>query len=597
LEEFGFVTESGSRPVPSYPAPIRASLPLGQFQSIGEMVKRRAAQYGDAPAFTVCLPNGITGALSFAEIDRMSDDLATYFRTVLSLARGERVAAMLPNCLAYPLVAFGAFKAGLALTGINPLSAVDEIAFQLRDSGASVLVTLDLFGARVARAIEVAPVRVVIRASIAEFFAPLRGSIVRASLRVAGRMRGCPRHWTTLADAVRAGRKARASQPTLVERSIAEVRPDDVAMLQYTGGTTGVPKAAMLTHHNLLSNTTQLVEIAGYYWDRRRDRMLTVLPLYHIFAFQINCLTCFWLGCGTVLVPSPKPLSNLKPAFRKFRISYATAVNTLLKLLLKEPWFRDHPPRGLRLVYAGGAAVEASVVREWAEVVGGHVTQGYGLTETSPCVTFDPIVEEDELGSDGRPRVRPAYPDADGLGLPMPMTEIRIVAEDGGIAGVGEAGEIEVRGPQVMPGYWNNPEETAAVFHDGWLRTGDIGCVNAAGRVTMLDRKKDLIIVSGFNVFPSQIEDCIGGLTAISEAAVVGVADDITGESVVAFVVCPSGDATEREIRDHCREHVAAYKVPKRVVFRTELPKTVIGKVDRRALREEARGRFTGGGL
>jgi len=583
------VTASGSRPLPSYPAPIRASLPLGQFKSIGEMVKRRAAEYGDDPAFTVCLPNGITGALSFAEVDRMSDDLAAYFRTVLSLGRGERVAVMLPNCLAYPLVAFGAFKAGLTLTGINPLYTVDEIAFQLRDSGASVVVTLDLFGARVAKAIEVVPVSTVVRASIAEFFPLLRGSIVRASLRVTRRMRGCPTHWPTLSGAVRAGRKARASQPALVERSIADVQPDDVALLQYTGGTTGVPKAAMLTHYNLLSNTTQLVEIAGHYWDRRRDQMLTVLPLYHIFAFQINCLTCFWLGCGTVLVPSPKPLSNLKPAFRKYRITYATAVNTLLKLLLKEPWFRDHPPRSLRLVYAGGAAVEASVVREWAEVVGGHVTQGYGLSEASPCVTFDPIVEMKELASDGRPRVRPADPEADGLGLPMPMTEIRIVREDGGVAAVGEAGEIEVRGPQVMHRYWNNPDETAEVFDDGWLRTGDIGSINGAGRVTILDRKKDLIIVSGFNVFPTQIEECIAAIPGVSEGAVVGVPDDAAGEAVVAFVVCPSGDSTEREIREHCRQHVAAYKVPRRVVFRTELPKTAIGKVDRKALREEAR--------
>ncbi len=584
------MTQAGSRSVPSYPAPIRGSFPLSQFQNIGEMVKRRAALYGDDPAFTVCLPNGITAALSFAEADRMSDDLATYFRTVLALERGERVAVMLPNCLAYPLLAFGALKAGLVLTGINPLYTADEIAFQLRDSGASVLVTLDLFAARVAKAIEAVPIRAVIRTSVAEFFPPLRGGVVRASLRVTGKLRGCPRHWTTLRHAVRAGRSARASRPAIVEQSIAAVRPQDVALLQYTGGTTGVPKAAMLTHQNLLANAAQLAEIAGFYWDRRRDRMLTVLPLYHIFAFQINCLTCFWLGCGTVLVPSPKPLSNLKPVFRKFPISYSTAVNTLLKLLLKEPWFRAEPPRSLRIVYAGGSAVDASVIREWTEVVGGHVTQGYGLSEASPCVTFEPLLEvEEERGSDGRPRVRPAEPDADGLGLPMPMTQIRVVTEDGRVAAVGEAGEIEVRGPQVMPGYWNKPDETAAVFHDGWLRTGDIGCVNEAGRVTILDRKKDLISVSAFNVFPTQIEECITAMTAVAEAAVVGVPDDITGEAVVAFVVCPSGEVTERQIREHCRSHLAAYKVPRRVVFRTELPKTAIGKIDRKVLREEAR--------
>ena len=584
------MAQPGALPTPSYPAPIRSTFPLDRFTSIGAMAKQRAAEYGDAPAFAVCLPNGITAGLSYADLDRMSDDLAAYFRSVLSLERGAHVAAMLPNCLAYPVVAFGAFKAGLALTGINPLYTADEIAAQLRDSGASVLVTLDLFGERVAKAVETVPVGVVLRASVAEFFPALRGGIVRASLRVTGKTKGCPGSWPTLTGAVRSGGKARASEPALVERWIAEVRPEDVALLQYTGGTTGVPKAAMLTHRNLLTNTEQLVEIAGYYWDRRKDRMLTVLPLYHIFAFQINCLVCVWLGCESVLVPSPKPLSNLEPAFRKFRITYATAVNTLLKALLREPWFRAHPPSGLRLVYAGGAAVEASVVREWAEVTGGHVTQGYGLSESSPCVSFDPMAEGEGLDRDGRPRLRAADPDADGLGLPMPMTEIRIVAEDGAVVAVGESGEIELRGPQVMRAYWNNPSETAAVFHDGWLRTGDIGRLNEAGRVTILDRKKDMILVSAFNVFPTQVEECLAAHPAVAEAAVVGVPDDTTGESVVAFVVRRSGEATERGIRDHCRGHLAAYKVPRCVVFRAELPKTAIGKVDRKRLREEARG-------
>ena len=583
------MTQSGLNPSPFYPAPIRASLPLDQFTSIGDMVRRCGALYGDSPAYTVCLPNGITAALSFAEADGMSDGLAAYFSAVLGLGSGERVAIMLPNCLAYPLVAFGAFKAGLAVTGINPLYTVDEIAFQLRDSGASVLVTLDLFGARVAKAIAAAPVRTVLRTSVAEFFPPVRGAAVRASLRLSGRLRGCPTHWATLGAAMREGRKARASRPRLVERCIAETRPDDVALLQYTGGTTGVPKAAMLTHGNLLANAAQLAEIASFYWDRRRDTMLTVLPLYHIFAFQINCLTCFSLGCPTVLVPSPKPLSNLEPAFRKFRISYATAVNTLLKLLLKEPWLREHPPRTVRVVYAGGSAIEPAVAREWAEVVGGQVTQGYGLTEASPCVTFDPLLEVEAAGPDRRPRVCAVEPDAEGIGLPMPMTEIRIVSEDGRIAVAGEVGEIEVRGPQVMPSYWNKPDETAAVFHDGWLRTGDIGRVTGAGRVAIIDRKKDMISVSAFNVFPTQIEECIEAMTGVADAAVVGVPDEVTGESVLAFVVCPSGALSERDVREHCRGHLAPYKVPKRVLFRAELPMTAIGKVNRRALREEAR--------
>jgi long-chain acyl-CoA synthetase len=554
------------------------------------MVRQRAAQSADATAYTVCLPNGLTGGLSFADVDRLSDDLAAYFLRVLALARGERVAVMLPNCLAYPVAAFGAFKAGLAVTGINPLYTAEEIAHQLRDCGASTLVTLDLFSPRVVKALESCPVAHVIRASVAEFFPRLRGGVVRVSLRLTGKLRGCPGEWPTLTAATRAGRAARAAEPALVERSIGAVRPEEVALLQYTGGTTGVPKAAMLTHRNLLANTAQIAEISQHYLEGRRELVLTVLPLYHIFAFQINGLVCFRQGYGTVLVPSPKPLSNLEPAFRKFPITFSTGVNTLLKLLLREPWFRTRPPRTLRLVYAGGAAVEAEVVREWAEITGGLVTQGYGLSEASPCVSFDPVVETEERGPDGRPRLLAADPDADGLGLPMPMTEIRIVGEDGAVAPVGGAGEIELRGPQVMPGYWNNPDETAAVFHDGWLRTGDIGRLNDAGRVTILDRKKDLVLVSGFNVFPNQVEASLVAHPAVSEAAVVGVPDDTTGEAVVAFVVCPGGGVTGGEIRAHCREHLAAYKIPKRVVFRAELPKTAIGKVDRKRLRAEARG-------
>jgi len=583
---------SAPQPVPQYPAPIRPSFPLDQYASIGAMVHARAAELGDAPACAICLANGVTGELSFAEVDRRSDELAAYFRAVLGAAPGERVAVLLPNCLAYPVAAFAVLKAGLALTAVNPLYTAEEIAAQLRDARPAVLVTLDLLGPRVEEALRTASVPHVVCASVGEFLPPLSGAFVRAALRVTRKRRGLPRAWTAFGAAVAAGRRALAADPGLAARTLGAVRPEHTALLQYTGGTTGIPKAAVLTHHNLLANTAQLSEIAGYYWDRRHDRMLTVLPLYHIFAFQINCLICFWQGCPSVLVPNPKPLANLAPAFRKFGITYATAVNTLLKLLLREPWFRADPPRNLRLVYAGGAAVEDAVVREWAEVTGGHVTQGYGLTEASPCVTFDPIAEQAERDPSGRPRLAPLDPLAEGLGLPMPMTEVRIVADDGRVLPPGESGEIEVRGPQVMSCYWEQPAETAAVFHDGWLRTGDIGLLSAAGRVTILDRKKDLVLVSGFNVFPNQVEDALVTHEHVSEAAVVGVPDELTGEAVVAFVVCPGGLTDECVLRDHCRAYLAGYKVPRHVLFRAELPKTAIGKIDRKALRAEARKLF-----
>ncbi len=572
---------------PTYPAPIRAAVPVDEFASIGEMVKRCSARYGDAPAFEVCLPNGVSAGRSFREVDALSDDLAAYFLEVLRLGRGERVALLLPNGLAFPAAAFGALKAGLAVTGINPLYTAEEIAQQLADARPAVLVALDLFGERAARALAVVPVRHVLRASVAEFFPFLRGSLVRAALRVSGRVKGCPARWLPLQEAARWGRAARRAAPQAVARALAGVRADDVALLQYTGGTTGVPKAAMLTHRNLLANTAQLAEIAGYYLDR--ERVLTVLPLYHIFAFQINCLVCVRLGFASVLAPSPKPLSNLRPVFRRYDITFTTAVNTLLKMLLREPWFRDRPPRSLRLVYAGGAPVEQAVVEEWAAVTGGLVTQGYGLSEASPCVSFDPVVEAGERGADGRPRLRHLDPGADGLGLPMPMTEIRIAGDDGAVLPVGGEGEIELRGPQVMRGYWDDPAETAAVFHDGWLRTGDVGRLNEAGRVTILDRKKDLVLVSGFNVFPNQVEECLLRDPAITEAAVVGAPDPTTGEAVIAYVVSRVPGLTEDAVRAFCREHLAAYKVPRRVVFRAELPRTPIGKVDRRALRAEAR--------
>jgi long-chain acyl-CoA synthetase len=535
------------------------------------MVRHASREYADRVAFTQVMPNGMNGRLRYREVDRHSDHFAAYLREVLGLRPGDRVAVQMPNCLAYPVVAFGVLKAGCVLVNTNPLYTAPEMVHQFNDAGARVLVIVDLFADRLRDALPRTGIETVVTVRVTEFFPAL----------VAGIIRGVQRYWnrdlppvqvphTPFSQALAAGRAAPQGG---VEGYTAADGPGTLAALQYTGGTTGVSKGAMLTHGNLLANTEQVLAAAGDFLRPGRETVLTALPLYHIFAFTANLLVFYRSGGHDVLVPSPRPPSNLKRAFENYPITWMTGVNTLFQALLNESWFTEYPPRHLRAAISGGMALHESVGRRWQEVTGTPVAEGYGLTETSPVLTVNRL-ERLKHGS---------------MGLPAAGTEIRLLDDEGRPVPAGTPGELAARGPQVMPGYWNRPEETARVLSpDGWLRTGDVAVRDEEGFFRIVDRKKDMILVSGFNVYPNEVEEVLTSHPAIREAAVVGVPDEHSGEAVRAYVAASDPALTADEVIRHCRASLAAYKVPRQVEFRDDLPKSPVGKILRRELRPAA---------
>jgi long-chain acyl-CoA synthetase len=373
-----------------------------------------------------------------------------------------------------------------------------------------------------------------------------------------------------LPEALAAGRAHVAQDHVEVGGYHQDIGLDDIAVLQYTGGTTGVSKGAMLTHGNLLYNMEQSMEMLNGL-DRGAETVLTALPLYHIFAFTVNMLAFYWMGARNILIPNPRPLSNLKRAFENYKITFMSGVNTLFNGLTNEVWFLDTPPKHLKFAGAGGMALQTAVAERWQEITGKPILQGYGLTETAPVLTFEPL---------GKAR-------AGTIGIPVPSTDMACVDEAGTPLPIGETGEIAAKGPQVMKGYWQKPDETAKVMKDGWFLTGDIGVMDADGYIRIVDRKKDMVVVSGFNVYPNEIEDVLATHPGILECAVIGVPDAATGEAVKAFVVKADDGLTEGTVRAFCKQHLTAYKVPKRVEFRDALPKSNVGKILRKDLRAE----------
>jgi long-chain acyl-CoA synthetase len=380
-------------------------------------------------------------------------------------------------------------------------------------------------------------------------------------------------------EAIARGRQqlARLGGADAVRRWWRPVDPEATAVLQYTGGTTGVSKGAQLSHRNLLSNVAQIRAMGASHIEPGKECVLTALPLYHVFAFTANLLSFYDAGARNVLIPSPRPVQNLQRAIENTPVTWITGVNTLFNALLNEEWFVAYPPRQLKAAIAGGAALHQAVAQRWEEVTGTRIVEGYGLTEASPVVTFNPLEGRRRIGS---------------IGVPVPGTEVRLVDEQGREVPVGQPGELLVQGPQVMQGYWNQPEETALVLDDGWLRTGDVAVVDADGYYTIVDRKKDLILVSGFNVYPNEVEDTVSLLDAVMEAAVVGIPDEVSGEAVRVYVVRRDESLSAEQVITHCRTSLTGYKVPKSVVFRDELPKTPIGKILRKDLKAEVKAEF-----
>ncbi len=535
-------------------------------------IRDAAATYASQTAFTLGLPNGSQGGITYAEVDRLSDQFAVYLREVAGFKAGDRVAIQMPNCLAYPIAVFGALKAGLIMVNTNPLYTPAEMVHQFADSGATGLIAIDLFATKVAEVLPKTAIKTVIVVSIADLLSPLKRLVIRAVQKYVKKMLP-PITFTyiTFPRALAAGadRIAAGADPKLYAESLDH---HSIAALQYTGGTTGVAKGAALTHGNLVANTTQSLEMWKPFLRLGEEVMLTALPLYHIFAFTANLMIFFMAGGRNVLVPSPRPLSNLKTVMLTEPVTWFTGVNTLFAGLMHEPWFKQHTNWQLRGSVAGGMALVPVIGERWEAMTKTPIYQGYGLTETSPVATLNPFQR----------------PKRAAIGVPVPGTDVKFVNAEGQTVPFGEVGELFIKGPQVMQGYWQRPDETARSLSDGWLATGDIAQMDDEGYLEIVDRKKDMILVSGFNVYPNEVEATIAEHPGVIDTAVVGVPDDETGEIVVAFVTKKDQALTEDEVRQHCRKTLTAYKVPRLVVFRDDLPKTNVGKVLRKDLRDEA---------
>jgi long-chain acyl-CoA synthetase len=549
---------------------------------ISDIPGQSAARYGQRTAYTVVMPNGMYGSLTYAEVDELSDDFACYLRETLGLRLGDRVALQTPNCLTFPVAAFGILKAGCVLVNTNPLYTGEEMGKQFVDAEVGAVVIVDMFADKLPEAMRDRKIPHVVVSAVSE----------RMPSAVAGVIRLVQRYWDrTLPDiqtpharfaaALAEGAKARRERGIRVSDYTAECGPETLACLQYTGGTTGVAKGAMLSHGNIIANIRQAESSFGGLMERGEEVILTAIPLYHILAFTANFLLFHRWGGANVLIPNPRPISNLKRAFENHRITWMTGVNTLFNALSNEFWFADSPPKTLKGAVAGGMALQAAVAERFRTITGVEVFEGYGLTETSPIVTFN---------TPGRAR-------QGTIGLPMPETEVQVLDADGRPVPPGEPGELAVRGPQVMQGYWRKPDETAKAMLGGWFLTGDIATRDADGYLRIVDRKKDMVLVSGFNVYPNEVEDVLARHPGVLETAVIGLPDGASGEAVAAYVVPRDPGLTPEALKEHCRAHMTGYKVPRTVTFRESLPKSNVGKILRKDLRAEVLGQAAGKGV
>jgi len=561
-----------------YPPGTAAELGPLKYPHMPAAIRDASATYAKQRAFTLGLPNGSQGSITFEETDRLSDQFAVYLREVAGFKLGDRIAIQMPNCLAYPVAVFGTLKAGLVMANTNPLYTTAEMVHQFTDSGAVGLIVIDLFATKVAEVLPKTSIRTVVVVGISDLLPPLKRFLVSAVQKYVKKMvppitfahTTMTRALSQGADRVAAGADAKLYA--------ASLNHDSIAALQYTGGTTGVAKGAVLTHGNLVANTMQGLEMWKPFLRVGQEVMLTALPLYHIFAFTANLMIFYVSGGRNVLVPSPRPLSNLKTVMLSEPITWFTGVNTLFAGLMHEPWFKEKTNWSLRGSVAGGMALVPVIGERWEAMTKTPIYQGYGLTETSPVATLNPFQR----------------PKREAIGVPVPGTDVRFVDDEGRDVPSGEVGELWVKGPQVMQGYWQRPEETAKVLRDGWLATGDIAKMDEDGYVQIVDRKKDMILVSGFNVYPNEVEAVIAAHPGVADAAVVGVPDDETGEVVVAFVTKKDPALTEDAVRQHCKQSMTGYKVPRMVVFKDDLPKSNVGKVLRKDLRDEAQQAYLG---
>ncbi|MBV8031121.1 MAG: long-chain-fatty-acid--CoA ligase [Betaproteobacteria bacterium] len=544
----------------SYAPGVPAEIDYRRYGSIGQLFDESVAAYRDRDAFH-CMGKTIR----FGELDRLSRDFAAWLQA-RGLPKGARIAIMMPNCLQYPVALYAALRAGYIVVNVNPLYTARELEHQLRDSGAEAIVILENFARTLQEVLPRVPVKHVVLAALGDLLG-FKGHIVNLVVRKLKKM--VPPH--EISGAVR-------FNDALAEGAGKQMKPfevghEDIAFLQYTGGTTGVSKGAMLLHRNILANICQseawlLPSLGG-----EIPVIITALPLYHIFSLTVNCLLMLKIGGCNILITNPRDIPGFVKELGKHRYNIITGVNTLFNALMNNPEFAKLDFTALKSAVGGGMAVQKAVAERWKQMTGKPLQEGYGLTETSPSATMNPPYIESFNGS---------------IGLPLPSTEIAIRDEDRRDLPLGQPGEIAIRGPQVMKGYWQRPEETEKVLGpDGFLYTGDIGVMDEKGFVTIVDRKKDMILVSGFNVYPNEIEQVVAMHPGVLEVAAIGVPDEHSGEVPKVFVVKRDPALTEQDVLEHCRRELTGYKRPKYVEFRAELPKTNVGKILRRALREE----------
>ncbi|MGH8031579.1 MAG: long-chain fatty acid--CoA ligase [Luteimonas sp.] len=544
-----------------YPAGIPAQIDLDEFRSIPAILEGTIEKYRDRPAFS-----NLGKSLTYAQLDALSLRFAAYLLGELKLKKGDRVAIMMPNCLQYPIAIFGILRAGLTVVNTNPMYTPRELKHQLVDSGASAILVLDNFGGTVGQVLADTQIKQVITTGLGDLLGFPKGALVNFVLKYVKKM---------VPDYAIPGAIRFNDTLTLGQRhALPEIAidPQDIAFLQYTGGTTGVAKGAMLTHRNLVANMLQAHSWIGSIAKQGEETVITALPLYHIFALTANCLVFMKFGAKNILITNPRDMPGFVKELKREPFTAITGVNTLFNALLNTPGFDTIDFSPLRLSMGGGMAVQRAVAERWKKVTGVTLVEAYGLTETSPAVCINPMNLAEYNGS---------------IGLPVPSTDACVKDEQGRMLPTGEVGELCVQGPQVMKGYWNRPEDTAQVIDsDGWLHTGDMARMDEKGYFYIVDRKKDMILVSGFNVYPNEVEDVIAMMPGVLEVAAVGVPDDKSGEAVKVVIVKKDPSLTAEQVKTHAREHLTGYKHPKHIEFRTELPKTNVGKILRRELRD-----------
>ncbi len=547
----------------NYPPGLPAEVDLNEFSSLKDVLEHSCGRFGALPAYS-----NMGASISYAQLDRFSRDFAAYLQHTLGLERGARVAIMLPNLLQYPVALFGVLRAGLVVVNVNPQYTASELEHQLKDSSATAILVLENFAHTVQQVLDRNPglELAVVTTEVGDMLPMLKEVLTNVVVKYVKKMVPA---WkipgaTEFNSALRAGHAQHLDDVPLAHA--------DTAFLQYTGGTTGVAKGTVLSHGNLVANLQQLGAWIAHDLDQGKEVFVCPLPLYHIFALT-SSLMYMKIGAHTVLITDPRNMEGFLHDLRKYPFTTMIGVNTLYRALLDAPGFGDVDLRGLKLASAGGMAVQRVVAERWAKATGVPLIEGYGMTETSPVVISNPLDIDQWTGT---------------IGMPIPSTDAAVLDDDGNEVAIGEVGEISVRGPQVMAGYWNRPDETESAFtRDGWLRTGDMGCMDDRGCFRITDRKKDMIIVSGFKVFPNQVEDVVAMHPGVAEVGAVGVPDERSGEVVKIVVVRKDPALTEQALLEHCRQHLTGYKIPKIVEFRTEpLPKSNLGKILRRQLRD-----------